>query len=107
MILYLVLWAGKTIQQVNKFTVKVFITVISEGNAPTILLNGFAKLSCPTTVFQHKNALQQQDLPNHPLLHQHSFVLLGCSPNEYGKINYFSPFTFGKKNSSLYLFSLS
>jgi hypothetical protein len=28
-----------------KFTVKVFITVTSDGKAPTILLNGFAKRS--------------------------------------------------------------
>jgi hypothetical protein len=36
---------GKETMSKCKFTVKVFITVTSDGKAPTILLNGFAKRS--------------------------------------------------------------
>jgi hypothetical protein len=39
------LWAVKETMSKCKFTVKVFITVTSDGKAPTILLNGFAKRS--------------------------------------------------------------
>jgi hypothetical protein len=39
------LWGGKETMSKCKFTVKVFITVTSDGKAPTILLNGLQSAS--------------------------------------------------------------